>query len=178
MVKKKSIPKSCDWIKKKSSLYNENNPPSPLFSKGGMGGFSDKNKSFKENKNRLYKYKGRFTWQGVKTERYKPTGKDWADIVRQTLIGNSGETTKFHLRYFEIAPGGYSSFEMHKHEHVVIGVRGKGTCIVNKKTYKIGFLDTLYIQPYAPHQLRNPFNEPFGFFCVVNAKRDKPKIIK
>jgi ribulose-bisphosphate carboxylase large chain len=137
-----------------------------------------------KNVTKLYKHKGNFTWKGIKTEKYKPTGRDWADIVRQTLIGNHGETTKFHLRYFEIAPNGYSSFEMHKHEHVVIGIRGNGICIVRnprssevEKTYEIGFLDTLYIQPDAPHQLRNPFNEPFGFFCIVNAKRDRPKTL-
>lgn len=130
-----------------------------------------------KNKNRFYKYKGNFIWQGIKTERYKPTGKDWADIVRQTLIGNHGESTKFHLRYFEIAPNGFSSFEIHKHEHVVIGIRGEGMCIIGKKKYKIGFLDTLYIQPNAPHQLRNPFRKPFGFLCIVNAKRDRPKLI-
>ncbi len=146
-----------------------------------------------KNVTKLYKHKGNFTWKGIKTERYKSSGKGWSDIVRQTLIGNHGETTKFHLRYFEIAPDGYSSFEMHKHEHVVIGIRGKGICIVRnprsallgespeateaEKTFEIEFLDTLHIQPDAPHQLRNPFNEPFGFFCIVNAKRDRPKIV-
>ncbi len=134
-------------------------------------------KSHGDNKTKLYKHKGSFTWQGVKTERYKPTGKDWTDIVRQTLIGNHGETTKFHLRYFEIAPGGYSSFEVHKHEHVVVGIRGKGMCILGNKKYEIGFLDIFYIQPSVPHQLNNPFNEPFGFFCIVNARRDKPKAL-
>src|SRR4030043_2334937 len=137
-----------------------------------------------KNKTKLYKHKDNFTWKGIKTERYKSSGKGWSDIVRQTLIGSHGETTKFHLRYFEIAPNGYSSFEFHKHEHVVVGIRGKGICIVRnprsseaEKTYEIGFLDTLYIQPDAPHQLRNSFNEPFGFFCIVNAKRDRPKIL-
>jgi ribulose-bisphosphate carboxylase large chain len=81
------------------------------------------------------------------------------------------------LRYFEIAPGGYSSFETHRHEHVVIGIRGEGVCTVKKKKYSIGFLDTLYIETSAPHQLTNPFKEPFGFFCIVNAKRDRPKRI-
>ncbi|MCJ7483553.1 MAG: cupin domain-containing protein, partial [Thermodesulfovibrionales bacterium] len=71
-----------------------------------------------------------------------------------------------------------SSFEMHTHEHVVIGVRGNGICIAGRKKYKIGFLDTLYIKPNEPHQLRNPSNEPFGFFCIVNAKRDRPKTIR
>src|SRR4030043_2223723 len=118
-----------------------------------------------KNKTKLYKHKGNFTWKEIKTERYKSSGRGWSDIVRQTLIGNHGETAKFHLRYFEIAPKGHSSFEMHKHEHVVIGIRGKGLCIVGDRKYQIRFLDTLYIEPNAPHQLRNPSRAPFGFFC-------------
>jgi len=91
----------------------------------------------KNNKTRFYRYKGNYSWEGLKTEQYKTKGKDWADIFRNTLIGNHGELTKFHLRYFEIAPKGFSSFETHKHEHVVIGIRGEGICIVGKKKYKI-----------------------------------------
>jgi len=130
-----------------------------------------------KGKKRFYGYKGDFSWQGIQREKYKSAGKGWADIIRQTLIGNHGESAKFHLRYFEIASNGFSSFEKHRHEHVVIGIRGEGMCIVGKKKYIISFLDTLYIKPNEPHQLRNPHNEPFGFFCIVNAKRDKPKII-
>ncbi|PIV41323.1 MAG: cupin domain-containing protein, partial [Nitrospirae bacterium CG02_land_8_20_14_3_00_44_33] len=110
-------------------------------------------------------------------EKYKQSNGDWADIVRQTLIGNKRETCKFHLRYFEIAAGGCSSFERHKHEHVVICVRGKGKAIADKKSHILNFLDTLYISPDTPHQLRNPFKSPFGFLCIVNAKRDKPKLL-
>jgi ribulose-bisphosphate carboxylase large chain len=139
--------------------------------------FISPQKSEQKNKNRFYRYKGDFSWQGIHTENYKPEGTGWTDIIRKTLIGNHGESTKYHLRYFEIAPDGFSSLEMHKHEHVVIGIRGNGICIVGKKKYRIGFLDTLYIKPNEPHQLRNPFQKPFGFFCIVNAKRDRPKIL-
>ena len=155
MSEKSKIPITCDWKNKPDKLK----------------------KVYATNRSKLYKYKGNFTWQGIRIERYKSNGTNWSAIVRQTLIGNHGETAKFHLRYFEIAPNGYSSFEMHKHGHVIIGIRGKGICIVRKKKYQIGFLDTLYIKPDAPHQLRNPFDKPFGFFCVVNAKRDRPKIL-
>lgn len=156
VVKNKTTPHSCDWGKKPE----KGSEKLPL------------------NKTRFCKYKGTFSWQGIQTERYKPEGEEWADIVRQTLIGNHGESAKFHLRYFEIASHGFSSFEIHKHEHVVIGVRGNGICITGRKKYKIGFLDTLYIKPNEPHQLRNPYDKPFGFFCIVNAKRDRPKIIR
>ncbi|MBI5188667.1 MAG: cupin domain-containing protein [Nitrospirae bacterium] len=134
-------------------------------------------KASKENKSKLYRYKGNFRWHGIRIERYKPGGKDWSDIIRQTLIGNHGESAKFHLRYFEISPGGHSSLERHRHEHVVICVRGKGRVLTDKKTNTLNFLDTLYIAPDTPHQLSNPFDKPFGFLCIVNAKRDRPKIL-
>ena len=152
----KKTPISCDW-KSGAALKSRVAPAA--------------------NKSALYEHKGRFRWKGIKVEKYKQSSGDWADIVRQTLIGSHGEKTKFHLRYFEIAPGGCSSFEKHKHEHVVICIRGKGKAIADKKSHILNFLDTLYISPDTPHQLKNPFKKPFGFFCIVNAKRDKPNLL-
>ncbi|MEW6571881.1 MAG: cupin domain-containing protein [Nitrospirota bacterium] len=155
MKKRKNI-LCCDWRKERFSIVE------------GEKCFSN---------TILYKHKGNFTWRGIRKEKYKLLGKGWTNIIRQTLIGSHGETAKFHVRYFEIAPGGYSSFEKHRHEHVVVGIRGKGICIAGKKKFSIGFLDTAYIAPEDSHQLRNPFKEPFGFLCIVNAKRDRPKIV-
>lgn len=129
-------------------------------------------------KTRLLKHKGDYTWQGVRTERYKSDDGSWSDVFRRVLTGIYGEKTRFHMRYFEIAGGGYTTLEHHRHEHVVVGIRGKGQSVVNGKTYRIGFLDTLYIEPHAVHQLKNPYNEPFGFLCLVDAKRDRPNAIK
>jgi quercetin dioxygenase-like cupin family protein len=139
--------------------------------------FANRKKTKVPNKSRLFKHRGNFTWQGIKTDKYKTAGTDWKNIIRKILIGNHNESTKFHLRYFEIAPGGFSSFEKHKHEHVVIGLRGKGKVLCGKRNYQLNFLYTLYIAPDISHQLSNPFQMPFGFLCIVNAKRDKPKII-
>jgi ribulose-bisphosphate carboxylase large chain len=139
--------------------------------------FDNQKKPKLKNITRFYKHKGNFTWQGIKTERYKDKGSHWADVIRKVLIGGKTESTKFHLRYFEILPGGFTSFEKHKHEHVVVGIRGKGKALCGKKMYEMSFLDTLYIAPDTPHQLSNPFHEPFGFLCIVNAKRAKPKIL-
>ena len=156
MPRKKIVQALCDWEKKPGKAV----------------------KTAMENDSRIYRYKGNFRWNRIARERYKPFGSEWSGITRRTLIGNPGESAKFHLRYFEIAPGGYSSFETHRHEHVVIGIRGQGICIAGNKKHRTGYLDMLYIRPGEPHQLKNPFNEPFGFFCMVNAKRDRPKILK
>jgi quercetin dioxygenase-like cupin family protein len=132
----------------------------------------------KENRTFICRYRGGGNWKGVKKQEYKKSGDEWSGIVRRNLIGCRGETTKFHVRYFEIGSGGYSSFESHRHEHVVIGIRGKGVCRVGRKKYVLSLLDTVYIAPSDPHQLQNPFEEPFGFLCIVNAKRDAPKILR
>jgi quercetin dioxygenase-like cupin family protein len=131
-----------------------------------------------DNRNRHYHFRSDFSWKGVKVRHYKTEGDDWSGVIRQVLIGDHGETANFHLRYFEIGPGGYSSFETHNHEHVVIGVRGTGKAKVGRRTKNVKFLDVLYINPDTPHRLYNPFEEPFGFFCIVNAERDRPRPVK
>jgi len=137
---------------------------------------------------KLVRYKGGYLWRSVKRERYKqvPINKksahkespqDWALIVRNVLIGQEGDTGSMHLRYFEISKGGYSSLEYHNHEHIVIGVRGKGTVRLANRKITLRPFDALYIAPRTIHQLSNRYDEPFGFFCIVKAKRDKPKIV-
>ena len=105
----------------------------------------------KDNRNEYYPFQDDFSWKGVKVLQYKDSGDDWAGIARQVLVGDSGETAKFHLRYFEISPGGNSSFETHKHEHVVICIRGSGRARVNKRKIDMKHLDVLYINPDTPH---------------------------
>lgn len=129
----------------------------------------------KDNHSALYKFNENFIWSGIETEKYKKEGTNFAKILRNNIIGSHGESCLFHLRYFEIEKNGYSSMEKHEHEHVIICVRGKGTAIVGCSIISLEFLDILYIAPNQPHQLINENDEPFGFFCIVNSKRDKPK---
>ncbi len=132
----------------------------------------------RKNRNAFYRHRGDFTWHGVRNEPYKAGLGGWSGITRRVLVGSRGETAKFHVRYFEIAPGGNSSFERHMHEHAVICVRGEGVVRIGRAKRRMGFMDTVYISPDATHQLMNPFRKPFGFLCIVNAKRDKPKILR
>jgi quercetin dioxygenase-like cupin family protein len=129
------------------------------------------------NRCALYRHKGDMTWRGVADEPYKTVTGGWSNIIRRVLIGARGESARFHVRYFEIAPGGSSSLERHRHEHVVICVKGEGIVRTGKTKRGMGFMDTLYIAPDTIHQLSNPFKIPFGFFCIVNARRDKPEVL-
>ncbi len=151
------------------------------------------------SKSRLHKFNPDYTWSEVAREAYKipltpcpsPGGRGvtegsapnesaagqpaFCGIDRQTLIGLRGESVKFHVRYFEVEPGGHSSLEKHEHEHAVICVRGRGKALAGDKVFDVGFMDALYVAPNEPHQLINPGPDPFGFICIVDAERDRPR---
>lgn len=119
-------------------------------------------------------------WDGVEREVYKygqEAGRDWQGIIRQVLVGNQAESTQFHVRYFEVAAGGYSSLEKHEHAHVVIAVRGQGKAILGTTAQQLAPLDTVYVAPWTPHQFLAVGDEPFGFFCIVDAERDRPQSV-
>lgn len=122
---------------------------------------------------------GSFEWAGVPLEAYKPVAMEWKGITRRELVGKRGETPRFHVRYFEIEPGGYSTLEKHEHEHVVIPLRGRGEAQAGCYIWTVGVGDVVYVSPSDPHQFRCPADaqEPFGFLCMVNAERDKPSAV-
>ena len=104
----------------------------------------------------------------------------WSKISRINLIGQFGEPCRFHLRYFTIEPGGYSSFEKHKHIHAVICESGKGLVLLSDKWHEINAGDVVYIGSETAHQLRckEDSHESFNFFCIVDSERDKPTILE
>lgn len=113
-------------------------------------------------------------WEGVPAAEYKGAADHWCGITRMTLVGEAGEATAFHLRYFEIAPNGFSSLEHHAHEHVVVVLRGQGQVQLGQQVHDLGYGDTVYVAPHEVHQFRNLSAEPFGFLCIVDARRDQP----
>ena len=131
------------------------------------------------NHSKVIRHLGGFEWDGVPLEDYKATTELWHGITRRELAGKRGESAKFHLRYFEIEPGGFSTLEKHDHEHVVMPIRGKGEVQTGCYVYNVGFGDVVYVSPSDPHQFRcaEDADEPFGFLCVVNADRDRPQSV-
>ena len=115
-----------------------------------------------------------FRWEGVADRAYKDDpgvarGMAWQGISRNTLARGS-----FEVRYFEIAPGGFSSLEKHAHEHAVICVRGLGQALVGGEVHELRPFDLVRSGPWAPHRWVNAGDEPFGFLCSVDGERDKP----
>lgn len=114
-----------------------------------------------------------FRWDGVSPIVYKEEGASWRDVVRHPLVGGP-EGTPFHVRYFEVEPGGYTSHERHEHQHVVIALRGAGEVRLGDRWRPVRFGDVVFVASNDPHQLRAVGDEPFGFLCIVSADRDRP----
>ena len=80
----------------------------------------------------------------------------------------------FELRYFEIAPGGYSSLEHHAHGHAVVIVKGTGAVRLGEVTEPVSPLDVVYVAPHDVHRFLAGAGEALGFLCVVDRARDRP----
>ncbi len=125
-------------------------------------------------KNPIRRFKS-FRWEETDLLAYKEEGSaPFKAITRQTLFRDPA--LKCELRYFEMAPGGYSTLERHKHMHAVLILRGRGQVLVGSDVRKIGTNDLVTIKPWTWHQFRAGPDAPLGFLCMVNAERDKPSL--
>lgn len=114
-------------------------------------------------------------WEDVPVEGYRPGAA--VGVERHTIVGGrkavaSEPGPSKELRYFELQPGAVSRLEKHEHEHFVIVKRGLGYAIVDNELTEIGPNDVVYVGPLELHQFVNRGNEPFGFYCFVDAMRD------
>ncbi len=116
-----------------------------------------------------------FHWQGVVMRPYKEDERAlYKTITRQVLFSDpemAGE-----LRYFEVASGGFSTLERHEHMHGVLILRGRGHCLVGDEVKRLATRDLVTVPPMTWHQFRATGEEPLGFLCLVNARRDKPQL--
>jgi mannose-6-phosphate isomerase-like protein (cupin superfamily) len=116
-----------------------------------------------------------YRWEGVAELPYKEDDRAlFKSISRQVLFADPSLAGE--LRYFEIAPGGYSTLERHEHVHAVLILRGRGDCLVGREVRSIETRDLIMVPPLTWHQFRATKGEPLGFLCMVNAERDKPQL--
>ncbi|HEV3246503.1 MAG TPA: cupin domain-containing protein [Beijerinckiaceae bacterium] len=114
-------------------------------------------------------------WEQVELRPYKEDERAlFKTVSRQILF--SDPALDAELRYFEVAPGGFSTLERHEHMHAVMVLRGRGECLVGREVRKIELHDLVTVPPWTWHQFRAGAQEPLGFLCMVNARRDKPQL--
>jgi mannose-6-phosphate isomerase-like protein (cupin superfamily) len=116
-----------------------------------------------------------YRWEGVDELPYKEDDRAlFKSITRQVLFTDPQLTGE--LRYFEMAPGGFSTLERHEHMHAVLILRGCGHCLVGEEVRALKTHDLITVPAMTWHQFRATRGEPLGFLCMVNAARDKPQL--
>ncbi|MGZ8993840.1 MAG: cupin domain-containing protein [Burkholderiaceae bacterium] len=123
----------------------------------------------------LHDESGAYGWQHVDRLQYKDEGSaPFKDITRQVLFSQPDHASE--LRYFEIAPGGYSTLERHQHTHAVLILRGRGTVRIGSDLQPIAEHDLVTVDPLTWHQFHAASDEALGFLCLVSKERDKPML--
>ncbi len=116
-----------------------------------------------------------YRWQQVDLKVYKEDGRDlFRDVTRQVLFSRSDLAGE--LRYFQVAPNGYTTLERHEHVHAVLILRGSGRALIGDTVAAFATNDLITVPPMIWHQFRASPHEPMGFLCMVDAIRDKPQL--
>ena len=119
--------------------------------------------------------KGDYRWESVDCLPYKEDEQArFKAITRQVLFSDS--TLAAELRFFEVAPGGFSSLERHQHAHAVLILHGRGQCLIGREVRRLEPHDLVTVPPWTWHQFRAATDAPLGFLCMVNANRDRPQL--
>ena len=121
------------------------------------------------------RHDGDFRWEGVDVLAYKQEGSaPFKDVTRQVLFDDPSLAAQ--LRYFEVAPGGWTTLERHEHVHNVMVIRGRGRCLVGDEAWELATNDLVSVPPMTWHQFRAAADAPLGFLCLVNRERDRPQL--
>lgn len=88
------------------------------------------------------------------------------------LVGPNDGAGNFHMRQFEVAPGGYTPHHQHDYEHeiLVLGGQGVAKSEQGERPFKAG--DVIWVPPNEKHQFLNTGSSPLSFVCLIPAPRD------
>lgn len=117
-----------------------------------------------------------YDWTGVPCLQYKEDNSPFKAVSRRVLFDGALDIP-CQFRYFEVAPGGYSTLEHHEHTHMVMIFRGKGQCLLGKTVLDVKMGDFIEIPSHVVHQFRANKGDYIGFLCLVNQDRDKVTVV-
>jgi len=101
----------------------------------------------------------------VKMEGVKNTSVRW-------LIGKDSPAPNFHMRLFEVEPGGHSPFHSHDFEHEIYVVDGTGRINTEDTPIPLEKDSFALVMPNEKHQFENTGDTPLKFLCMI-PKEDK-----
>ncbi len=108
--------------------------------------------------------------RALKTHRQDVVNMDGARGARmRMLIGPEDGARNFHMRHFEVEPGGCTPHHQHDYEHEILVLKGSGTATSEsgERSFKSG--DVIFVPANEIHQFRNTGGAPCEFICLIPA---------
>lgn len=88
------------------------------------------------------------------------------------LVGPHDGARNFHMRHFEVQPGGFTPHHKHDYEHEVLILKGRGTLRSEQGDRPFQPGDVVWIPPNEMHQFQNNGPETVEFICLIPAPQD------
>ena len=94
-------------------------------------------------------------------------------VRMRMLIGPEDKAPNFHMRHFEVAPGGNTPHHQHDYEHEVLILKGRGTARSERDDRPVKPGDVVFIPANEVHQFVNDSGEVLEFICSIPAPKDR-----
>ena len=90
-------------------------------------------------------------------------------VKMRMLIGPADQADVFHMRHFEVAPGGHTPLHAHNYEHEILVLKGQGLAASPTGDRPLKARDVVWVPPNEIHQFRNTGSEPLEIVCLIPA---------
>lgn len=94
-------------------------------------------------------------------------GAETKGVTVRWLISREDGAPNYFMRFFEIAPGGYSPLHRHPWEHEVYILSGEGEVFGEEGVVPFRPGDAVFVPGEELHQFRNTSQEPLHFICTI-----------
>jgi quercetin dioxygenase-like cupin family protein len=111
--------------------------------------------------------------QSIESHEQVPVTMEGASGAQmRMLVGPKEGANRFHMRHFQVEPGGYTPHHQHDYEHEIIVLKGEGIARSEggDRPFKAG--DAIWVPPNEKHQFQNLGSEPLEFICLIPAPED------
>ena len=95
-----------------------------------------------------------------------------AGVKMRMLVGHEDGAGNFHMRHFEIEPGGHSPHHNHDYEHEILILAGSGVAKTEQGDRPFSAGDALFVPANETHQFTNTGDAPLQFICLSPAPKD------
>jgi quercetin dioxygenase-like cupin family protein len=92
-----------------------------------------------------------------------------AGAKMRMLVGPLDGALNFHMRHFEVEPGGHTPHHKHDYEHEIVVLRGSGVALSEQGERPCRTGDVIFVPANEMHQFRNTSDAPLEFICLIPA---------